>query len=65
MTKSTEIPRRHDNWVITGRDNDGKWHKERFLYYSRREAIQQFRRKHNCVGKHSVIESITPQFGWY
>ncbi|STY64118.1 Uncharacterised protein [Mannheimia haemolytica] len=31
MTKSTEIPRGHDNWVITGRDNDGNGIKNVFF----------------------------------
>lgn len=57
--------RHHNNWIIIGRDCNGKRHKERFLYYSRRDAIKQFREKHNCVGKRGVIESVIPQFGWY
>ncbi|MBV6540723.1 hypothetical protein HT667_04470 [Ursidibacter maritimus] len=59
------IPRRHNNWLIIGRDNNGKRHKERFLFYSRRDAIRLFREKHNCVGKHGAIETVIPQFGWY
>lgn len=37
MTKSTEIPRGHDNWVITGRDNDGKWHKRTIRQFIEKE----------------------------
>lgn len=58
-------PRRHNNWLITGKDGNGVMQKERFLYYSRRNAIKRFREKYHCVGKRNVIESVTPQFGWY
>lgn len=56
---------RHNSWIITGKDGKGEWRKERFLYYSRRAAIKQFREKHHCVGKHGVIASVVPQSGWY
>ncbi|WP_409499850.1 hypothetical protein ACJ7Z2_07410 [Mannheimia glucosida] len=58
-------PRRQNCWIVTGKDENGILQKCRYLYYSRREAVKRFREQFNCVGKHGVIESVTPQFGWY
>lgn len=55
----------HNYWIITGKDSDGMVKKCRYLYYNRREAIKRFREENNCVGKHGVIHSVVPQFGWY
>ncbi|MFC1040769.1 hypothetical protein ACFGWM_03385 [Pasteurella multocida] len=58
-------PSGHNCWIIIGRDGNGVLKKCRYLYYSRRDAIKRFRNEYNCVGKHGVIESVIPQFGWY
>lgn len=59
------LPKRHDNWIVYGKDSEGNTQKLRCLFYSRKEAIKCFRETYNVVGKHNVIDSIVPQFGWY
>ena len=57
------LPKRHDNWIVYGKDSEGNTRQLRCLYYSRKEAIKRFRETYNVVGKHNVIDSIGPQFG--
>lgn len=54
LTKMITIEKTRNGWIFISYNNK----LERYLYYSKREALKKFREKYNLKGKHLQIINL-------
>lgn len=54
LTKMITIEKTRNGWIFISYNNN----LERYLYYSKRDALKKFREKYNLKGKHLQIINL-------